>query len=274
MCDVVLPWVVLNSLCVCVCWGWGLGQKMCDGVLWKKPSLAPHPLSLWCTSVKIVFASAGLVFARHMVHALKGIILKYSRYHTPFEMIFHVEIFSARARYASGSYFLFAAQCSRKLWRPATCFAGSLCQRRWGDSVLLRMAQKSESRQLRAPHFQIWAGFELLPVRWGVYSGAVRQLPFLARKRSLFQNLSSSKPSFWIILLFAIAESVQTSLERIFGKGGGRIPVTPSDSFEKRMGVSTCTSLHELLRTTVFNELVPLGELDSVLSSSLSSGAS
>jgi len=33
-------------------------------------------------------------------------------------------------------------------------------------------------------------------------------------------------------------ESVQKSLEKKFGKAGGSIPITPSDSFEKRMGVS------------------------------------
>jgi len=34
------------------------------------------------------------------------------------------------------------------------------------------------------------------------------------------------------------AESVQQSLEKKFGKAGGSIPITPSDLFEKRMGVS------------------------------------
>jgi len=33
-------------------------------------------------------------------------------------------------------------------------------------------------------------------------------------------------------------ESVQQSLEKKFGKAGGSIPITPSDLFEKRMGVS------------------------------------
>lgn len=36
----------------------------------------------------------------------------------------------------------------------------------------------------------------------------------------------------------AYAESVQQSLEKKFGKAGGSIPISPSDLFEKRMGVS------------------------------------
>lgn len=32
-------------------------------------------------------------------------------------------------------------------------------------------------------------------------------------------------------------ESVQHSLEKKFGKAGGTIPITPSDRFERRMGV-------------------------------------
>ncbi len=36
-----------------------------------------------------------------------------------------------------------------------------------------------------------------------------------------------------------ITESVQDSLEKIFG-GGGKIPITPSAAFEARMGVSIC----------------------------------
>ena len=45
------------------------------------------------------------------------------------------------------------------------------------------------------------------------------------------------EPSVSVEHLNCITESVQSSLERIFGRGGGRIPVTPSESFEKRMGV-------------------------------------
>ena len=39
------------------------------------------------------------------------------------------------------------------------------------------------------------------------------------------------------------AESVQQSLERMFGKAGGRIPITPTPEFERAMGVSrqNCT---------------------------------
>lgn len=43
--------------------------------------------------------------------------------------------------------------------------------------------------------------------------------------------------------LFLVTESVQQSLERIFGRGGGNIPITPSDAFEQRMGVSTSHSV-------------------------------
>jgi len=35
---------------------------------------------------------------------------------------------------------------------------------------------------------------------------------------------------------YHLLESVQSSLERIFGRGGGRIPITPTDEFEKAMG--------------------------------------
>jgi len=35
---------------------------------------------------------------------------------------------------------------------------------------------------------------------------------------------------------YHLLESVQTSLERIFGRGGGKIPITPTDQFEKAMG--------------------------------------
>ena len=45
-----------------------------------------------------------------------------------------------------------------------------------------------------------------------------------------------------IICIFdVLIESVQQSLEKKFGKTGGSIPITPSDLFEKRMGVSTDT---------------------------------
>jgi len=41
-----------------------------------------------------------------------------------------------------------------------------------------------------------------------------------------------------VIAFDMCAESVQQSLEKKFGKAGGTIPITPSDLFEKRMGVS------------------------------------
>jgi len=43
--------------------------------------------------------------------------------------------------------------------------------------------------------------------------------------------------------LLRIVESVQQSLEKKFGKAGGTIPITPSESFERRMGVSRTTDL-------------------------------
>lgn len=39
-------------------------------------------------------------------------------------------------------------------------------------------------------------------------------------------------------VFFFAAESVQQSLEKKFGKAGGTIPITPSERFERRMGVS------------------------------------
>lgn len=35
---------------------------------------------------------------------------------------------------------------------------------------------------------------------------------------------------------YHLLESVQQSLERMFGRGGGKIPITPSADFEARMG--------------------------------------
>ena len=37
---------------------------------------------------------------------------------------------------------------------------------------------------------------------------------------------------------YLFSESVQQSLERKFGKNGGKIPITPSESFETRIAVS------------------------------------
>ena len=48
---------------------------------------------------------------------------------------------------------------------------------------------------------------------------------------------------------FMLTESVQQSLEKMFGKAGGRIPVTPSEAFEKRMGVSCDNVITYLLKT-------------------------
>lgn len=52
--------------------------------------------------------------------------------------------------------------------------------------------------------------------------------------------------------MFAIAESVQESLERRFGRVGGRIPVTPSESFQKRIsGASEKDIVHSGLDYTM-----------------------
>jgi len=51
--------------------------------------------------------------------------------------------------------------------------------------------------------------------------------------------LLDSECKIWNFNLMVVcAESVQQSLEKKFGKAGGTIPITPSDLFEKRMGVS------------------------------------
>lgn len=48
------------------------------------------------------------------------------------------------------------------------------------------------------------------------------------------------------------AESVQESLERRFGRVGGRIPVTPSESFQKRIsGASEKDIVHSGLDYTM-----------------------
>lgn len=51
---------------------------------------------------------------------------------------------------------------------------------------------------------------------------------------------------------FLLTESVQESLERRFGKVGGRIPVTPSESFQKRIsGASEKDIVHSGLDYTM-----------------------
>lgn len=51
---------------------------------------------------------------------------------------------------------------------------------------------------------------------------------------------------------FLILESVQESLERRFGRVGGRIPVTPSEAFQKRIsGASEKDIVHSGLDYTM-----------------------
>lgn len=62
-------------------------------------------------------------------------------------------------------------------------------------------------------------------------------LPFL---HNLFPSIKFQL-HFLIFCLFT-TESVQQSLERMFGKAGGSIPITPSAAFEEKMGVSYLSS--------------------------------
>nr|CAD7462906.1 unnamed protein product [Timema tahoe] len=57
---------------------------------------------------------------------------------------------------------------------------------------------------------------------------------------------------FFFCLFFLFPESVQESLERRFGRVGGRIPVTPSESFQKRIsGASEKDIVHSGLDYTM-----------------------
>jgi hypothetical protein len=52
--------------------------------------------------------------------------------------------------------------------------------------------------------------------------------------------------------LLSLSESVQESLERRFGRVGGRIPVTPSEAFQKRIsGASEKDIVHSGLDYTM-----------------------
>lgn len=56
----------------------------------------------------------------------------------------------------------------------------------------------------------------------------------------------------WQLYVFLFSESVQESLERRFGNVGGKIPVTPSDSFQKRIaGASEKDIVHSGLDYTM-----------------------
>lgn len=55
-----------------------------------------------------------------------------------------------------------------------------------------------------------------------------------------------------VIYTFLSVESVQESLERRFGRVGGRIPVTPSEAFQKRIsGASEKDIVHSGLDYTM-----------------------
>lgn len=57
---------------------------------------------------------------------------------------------------------------------------------------------------------------------------------------------------FFFLLSTLIAESVQASLERRFGNVGGKIPVTPSEAFQKRIsGASEKDIVHSGLDYTM-----------------------
>lgn len=57
---------------------------------------------------------------------------------------------------------------------------------------------------------------------------------------------------FFFLVCQSIVESVQESLERRFGRVGGRIPVTPSESFQKRIsGASEKDIVHSGLDYTM-----------------------
>jgi len=57
---------------------------------------------------------------------------------------------------------------------------------------------------------------------------------------------------FYVAVFFIISESVQESLERRFGRVGGRIPVTPSEAFQKRIsGASEKDIVHSGLDYTM-----------------------
>ena len=50
--------------------------------------------------------------------------------------------------------------------------------------------------------------------------------------------ISSSICGSYENIRFYYADSVQTSLEKKFGQYGGKIPIVPTDSFERKIAVS------------------------------------
>jgi hypothetical protein len=102
-------------------------------------------------------------------------------------------------------------------------------QRRRCDRVLLRVVEEHQSRLVRKTHLQIRKRIQLSPLAYVPHATEVPQS-----------------------VDFSLAESVQESLERRFGSVGGKIPVTASESFQKRIaGASEKDIVHSGLDYTM-----------------------
>lgn len=68
----------------------------------------------------------------------------------------------------------------------------------------------------------------------------------------LSQILFQYSPNVFLKVALSYTESVQTSLERKFGRNGGKIPITPSPEFEDRIaGASEKDIVHSGLEFTM-----------------------